>query len=118
MRCGHIDVSPDQCDGQSAKPQISVTQPATVTACACGWPRVFAMCPGSQPAMQNTAITLATRMKRTIQAKMSRPDMEKTFPKYKPEPCCLLFSLAAALPAASMNRRAPQPSASKDASAR
>src|SRR5258706_15626064 len=73
MRCGHIDVSPDQCDGQSAKPQIRVTQPATVTACACGWPRVLAMCPGSQPAMQNTATTLATRMIRTIQAKISSP---------------------------------------------
>src|SRR6266550_1386057 len=31
------------------------------------------MCPGSQPAMQNTPIALATRMMRTIQAKISRP---------------------------------------------
>src|SRR3954462_6128539 len=33
------------------------------------------MCPGSQPAMQNTAITLAIRMMSTIQAKISSPDM-------------------------------------------
>jgi hypothetical protein len=31
------------------------------------------MCPGSQPAMQNTATTLATRMIKTIQAKISSP---------------------------------------------
>src|SRR6267378_8194521 len=36
------------------------------------------MCPGSQPAMQNTPIALAIRMSRTIQAKMSRPDMVAT----------------------------------------
>jgi len=29
------------------------------------------MCPGSQPAMQNTAITQITRITSTIQAKMS-----------------------------------------------
>jgi hypothetical protein len=29
--------------GQSAKPQSSVIQPATVTACACGWPRQYAL---------------------------------------------------------------------------
>src|SRR5882672_7276543 len=36
------------------------------------------MCPGSQPAMQNTAIALATRMMRTIQAKISSPLMIAT----------------------------------------
>jgi hypothetical protein len=33
--------------------------------------RFVAMCPGSQPAMQNTPIALARRMMSTIQAKMS-----------------------------------------------
>ena len=57
--------------GHSAKPQISVTQPATVTACAHGWPRLLAMCPGSDPAMKKIAMPLATRMSKTIQAKTS-----------------------------------------------
>jgi hypothetical protein len=57
--------------GHSAKPKKSVIQPATVTACAWGWPRDFAICPGSQPAMQITPIALASRMTSTIQAKTS-----------------------------------------------
>src|SRR5260221_12358074 len=57
--------------GHNAKPQIRVTEPATVTACAHGCPRVLAMCPGSEPAMKNIASALAMRTRRTIQAKMS-----------------------------------------------
>src|SRR5882724_66712 len=36
------------------------------------------MCPGNQPAMQNTATALAMRMMRTIQAKISSPLMAAT----------------------------------------
>src|ERR1700722_11073405 len=61
--------------GHSAKPQIKVIQPAALTASAHGCPRVLAICPGREPAMQNTPIALAIRTMRTIQAKMSRPDI-------------------------------------------
>src|SRR5216683_3762724 len=42
------------------------------TACAQGWPRVLAICPGREPAMKIIATALTTRIARTIQAKMSR----------------------------------------------
>src|SRR5688572_28897279 len=45
------------------------------TACAQGWPRVVAMCPGREPAMKIMAIALAIRMRSTIQAKTSSVDM-------------------------------------------
>src|SRR5215475_5465142 len=61
--------------GHSTKPQISVTQPATCTACAHGCPRFLAMEPGSEPAMKKIATALAARIIRTIQAKMSSVDI-------------------------------------------
>jgi hypothetical protein len=73
-------LQPGKMNGHKKGPRPApMIQPATVTASAHGCPRVLAIWPGSQPAMQNTPIALPSKITRAIQAKISRPDIAEPF---------------------------------------